>query len=116
MWIAIINLGTDLLLIRWIGLYAASVSTLIAYGIMMIYRCFDVQKYVRIKISSVKIIKTVILSGLVFGAYYSRMSVLQIIAFIITILYAIVENRVFLKTGWSSVKQRMNWLKRGDKI
>lgn len=32
MYAAIINIGVDVLLIRWLGLYAASLSTLLAYG------------------------------------------------------------------------------------
>ena len=43
---AIINITVDLALIRFIGLYAASVSTLIAYLAMALYGYFDVKRYV----------------------------------------------------------------------
>ena len=49
-WIAVINLVTDLALIKFIGLYAASLSTLVAYGVMMIYRFIDVRKHVNLVI------------------------------------------------------------------
>lgn len=95
-WIAVINLSTDLILIRYIGLYAASVSTLLAYAVMMVYRWFDVKKYVNIKISSKKIYKTFLLASGVMYSYYRKSVIFHIIALIITIMYAIFENKEFL--------------------
>lgn len=46
---AICNLVVDLALIRRIGLYAASGSTLVSYVFLLIYRMIDVQKFVSIK-------------------------------------------------------------------
>lgn len=46
---AVCNLVVDLALIRSIGLYAASGSTLISYFLLYIYRMFDVRKIVRIE-------------------------------------------------------------------
>lgn len=41
---AIINLVTDILLIKYIGVYAAVISTLISYGYLFIYRLIDIRK------------------------------------------------------------------------
>lgn len=49
---AIINLLTDLLLIKFIGLFAASISTLIAYFFLYIVRKKDINKTIEIKLSS----------------------------------------------------------------
>ncbi|MDO5131365.1 MAG: oligosaccharide flippase family protein [Eubacteriales bacterium] len=46
---AAINLVTDLASIRWIGLYAASGSTLISYIFLFLFRIRDVQKIVRVR-------------------------------------------------------------------
>ena len=107
-WIAIINLGTDLLLIKHIGLYAASVSTLVAYFVMMIYRCNDVKKYIHIIIPISKIVKTVLLIICVGVAYYSNSIVLQIIALGFAIVYALIENRLFLVSGVDTILRRFN--------
>lgn len=48
---AAINLFVDLGLIKFIGLYAASGSTLVSYIFLFIYRIIDVQKIVKIKYS-----------------------------------------------------------------
>ncbi|MDE5630888.1 MAG: oligosaccharide flippase family protein, partial [Bacilli bacterium] len=46
---AFINIVVDFSLIKYIGLFAASISTVVAYMIMAIYRSFDLKKYVKIK-------------------------------------------------------------------
>ena len=45
---AVINLAIDLIFIRSIGLYAASVSTLAAYFCLFLFRAIDVRKYVKV--------------------------------------------------------------------
>ncbi|NME63975.1 oligosaccharide flippase family protein [Clostridium cadaveris] len=45
---AAINLIVDILLINIIGLYAASISTLVSYFVLAIYRMYDVQKFQRV--------------------------------------------------------------------
>ena len=46
---AIINIVVNLVLIRFIGIYAATISTLISYMAMGLYRVRDCQKYVKFK-------------------------------------------------------------------
>lgn len=106
-WIAIINLGTDLLLIKYIGLYAASLSTLIAFFLMMVYRYIDVQKYTRIVIPKKKIIIVLLVATVVGGAYYSNSLLPQLFALGIAIIYAFVENRMFLLGGLVTIKNKL---------
>ena len=106
-WIAAINLGTNLALIRFIGLYAASVSTLIAYGVMMIYRCVDVQKYVRITIPVSKILKSAIMIAVVGVAYYSPWRILHAFVLALTIIYAVTENRELLLSTLKTIRNQL---------
>lgn len=46
---AVINIIVHLTLIKFIGLFAASISTLVGYGVTMIYRIIDTKKYLKIK-------------------------------------------------------------------
>lgn len=46
---ALINIVVNLALIKYIGLYAASMSTFVGYLITMIYRMIDTKKYLNIK-------------------------------------------------------------------
>ena len=45
---AFINLIMNFALIRTLGIYAASISTLVSYGILAIYRMMDIKKYVNL--------------------------------------------------------------------
>jgi len=53
---AVINLVTDILLINHIGLYAASLSTLISYMALFIFRMFNVRRLVKLRYDYIHII------------------------------------------------------------
>lgn len=106
-WIAAINLITNLILIRLIGLYAASVSTLLAYAVMMVYRCFDVQKYVKIVIPRRKIFRSFVLICFVAVTYYMAETALQILALMITIIYSTIDNRELLIEFWGNTVRKI---------
>ena len=59
---AILNIIINLGMIKFIGLYAACISTLLAYFIMGIYRYIDCKKYVNIKLN----VKDIIIFTLMF--------------------------------------------------
>lgn len=90
---AIINISINLILIKFIGLYAASVSTFIAYLSMLIYRIIDVKKYVKLIIDKKLVLKIILMSILVSLSYYINDTRINIITFVITIIYAIMANK-----------------------
>ena len=53
---ALCNLAVDILLVRRIGIYAASISTLVSYLILFVYRLIDVQKFQPLKIGYAKML------------------------------------------------------------
>lgn len=57
---SVFNLVIDLLLIRLIGLYAASLSTLISYIVLFTYRMIDIRKIIPIRYDAGKIAKILI--------------------------------------------------------
>ena len=95
---AIINITTNLILIRFIGLYAASMSTLIAYFSMMVFRYIHIQKFVKVKIDRKFIFQTLGLILILLTTYYINNFYLNIISLIITIVYAILINKNTLKS------------------
>lgn len=94
---AIINIGTNLLMIKFIGLYAASISTLLAYFAMAIYRFIDVQKYVKIRIEKRFVIISVPIIILILYIYYIRNFYLCIFGLLISIIFALNFNKKILK-------------------
>ena len=49
---AIINIVINVVFIKYIGLYAAAISTAVSYFVMMLYRHIDLKKYVNIKLEN----------------------------------------------------------------
>lgn len=88
----VINIILHLLLIKFIGLYAASISTLISYLAMSLYRYFDVQKYVKIKLEKSFIFTSIICSIFIIMIYYINNKILCIIGLIVIIIFSIKSN------------------------
>ena len=104
---AAINIVVNLLLISHIGIYAASVSTVVAYALLYILRYFDVKKRFGIQLEN-----TLILSGFVMMifttvAYYTRNIVICGVSFIIYTIYALIINREFIGTILKTFKQKV---------
>lgn len=92
---AVINIVTHLLLINRIGLYAAVLSSFIAFFSMSILRIIDIREkgYINIKIDTKLIASTCVALLVVLLTYYSNSRLLHIIALAFAILFAIVINR-----------------------
>lgn len=67
---AAINLVVDLVLIHFIGFYAAVISTAVAYLSMAIYRHYDLKKYVKIQYRAGDLILAVSALAAVSAIYY----------------------------------------------
>jgi O-antigen/teichoic acid export membrane protein len=67
---AVINLVVNLSLIWFIGIWAAAISTAVAYGSMAVYRHYDMKKYVSITYEKNIFIKLIILFIIVSILYY----------------------------------------------
>ena len=90
---AIINIVVNLILIKYIGLYAATISTLVAYLSMLIYRYFNVKKYIDFKFDKKLIVKTVIMAIVLLTGYYINNLFLNCILALVTVIYSILINR-----------------------
>ena len=94
-WAAVINICVDVALIKFIGLYAASISTLVAYAAMSVYRYFHIKKYVNVPLhkKSVYLFTTVIVC---ISYYYNNVIMNMLMALGVTI-FAIVSNKKFVQ-------------------
>lgn len=106
---AIINILINVIFIKKIGLYAASLSTAISYFIMMLYRHFDLKKYINIKIEPGLITKTIIIFIFSITLYYQNNTFFDIINLLVVCLYAFFINKSFLM---ASAKTIINKLKK----
>lgn len=104
---AIINITVDLILINKIQVFAASLSTLVAFLSMFIVRYIDVNKTVHMRIKKPIAIGSILLSIMLIGTYYCNNKVIQFVALCITALYAALTNVDMLKSGVNLVKSRL---------
>ena len=70
LWSGISNIAINVALIKYVGLWAASFSTLLAFLIMSVYRYFDVQKYVKLKLDIKNTLVLIVLSVICIVLYY----------------------------------------------
>lgn len=104
---AIINILVNLLFIKKIGLFAASISTAIAYFTMMVYRHLDLKKYVHIKYEKGLLIKTILIFTFSIILYYQKSFILNIINLVVVVIYAILMNKDFLNSGRKFVMNKL---------
>ena len=90
---AVINIVIDLLLVRHIMLYAACLSTLIAYMTMAIYRYVDVKKYINIKLDKNKFMLFNFIYLISSYMYLKNIFYLNIINFIFILIVSIIINK-----------------------
>ncbi len=98
---AIINIIINVLCIKYIGLYAASISTLIAYAVMAIYRHYDFKKVLKIKWNIIGIIESVVIGGIICLLYYQNNNISNYIMMIIALCYFSIE----LKRLYPNIKR-----------
>jgi O-antigen/teichoic acid export membrane protein len=95
---AVINIVIDLLLIKRIHLYAASISSLVAFLSMFLIRYADINKTVHMRIRRPVIIGTVCIGILLIATYYCQNKWIQLVALLITVIYSVVMNLDMLKS------------------
>ena len=84
---AVINLVVNLVLIHFIGLFAAALSTAISYFVMMMYRHFDLKKYMTITYEKGLVIKTVLIFVFAIVLYYQRNIWLDLVSLVVVVCY-----------------------------
>ena len=105
---AILNITIHLILIRYVGLYAAAISTLASFFIMSIYRLYDINKhYFKIQMDPKFLIFTVFVASFILVCYYVSNWKLQVIAFVAAICYAVIVNKNIFRFIVRLFKQKM---------
>ncbi len=88
----IINVIINFALIKYIGLYAAAISTLLAFGILFIVRYIDVQKYIDLRLNKKNCYFFIIMFTISFIVYEINNIILNIIVFLLSIIIFIILN------------------------
>lgn len=105
---ALINLFVDLLLIKYIGIWAAAVSTLMSTMFVYIFRRVKLRKYVNLNENKIYFILSLISLIITLFSYYSKNLILQILALIVIIGYCIFLNKTIISIFYKKFKKIIN--------
>ncbi len=103
---AIINVVVNIVFINKIGLYAASLSTLIAWFTMFLYRYYDSKKYVNMKVNKMIILKIMVVTIVTFVIYYIKINWISIINAIFITFFSLYLNKNNISFIKETIKQR----------
>lgn len=109
---AVINLGINISLINFVGLFAASISTAIAYFAMTIYRAIDSRKYVNLRINKSVVISYILMLVITIVFYYIRIKLICFVIAMMVVIYAIIINKNSIKFILNLVKNKKENLKK----
>lgn len=104
---AIINILINVIFIKFIGLYAAALSTCIAYFAMVLYRHIDLKKYIKIKFEKGLLIQSFLIFTFSIILYYINNLYLNIFSLIIVCVYSFITNRKFLLDSFNLIKNKI---------
>lgn len=96
---AIINIAVNLIMVRKFGIFAGSVSSLVAYGTMMLLRYFDVQKYVKMRLGRRLVFVSCVMLIVVCLEYYMGTFGGQIMTLIVVCIFALLLNKELIIGG-----------------
>lgn len=109
---AVCNLVVDVSLIKFIGLYAASGSSLISYLLLFIYRLLDIQKIVKVKYKWSHLLPVFCVLVIECALCFQRNVVLDCINLIFSILFFFLLNKNFVTGVLKQGKKLLNNVKR----
>ncbi|MBM6820172.1 oligosaccharide flippase family protein [Clostridium saudiense] len=104
---AILNIILNVIFIKYIGLYAASISTAISYFLISIYRAYDINKVIKIKYNFSNIISSMIIFAIMSVLYYQRSILCNLVILIIALVYNIKANGELIEIGIDKIRKKL---------
>lgn len=103
---AVVNVGTHLLLVRALGLYAAAVSTFVSYFSLMVLRYLETRKFFRYTFDRAFLLTFLPLLVPVLAAYYSRNLLFCGVMLAVSTGYSVWMNREKMKFIVKKLRKR----------
>lgn len=104
---AIICLTVDVALVKFIGIYASPISSIIGFGAMMLYRCIDIKKFVNVNWNYKYILTFSIVLALAMISYYIRVDSVCAVAFILSLVFVYYANKEDMTVLFNVIKKRL---------
>lgn len=104
---AAFNLVIDLIFIKSIGIYAASISTLVSFIFLFVFRMIDIRKYVKIKISVVYMLAIFMILAVQCVFCFMQITALDFVNIAVGTILFIILNRSLLKTIFGKMRSKL---------
>ncbi len=105
---AVINIVVDIALVYFIGLYAASISTLVSYIALFAFRAINVQKFVEVKFDAKLFVILISIMAAELILCYQQTLICNIINVILASFVMLVFNKQLIKGAVKAVKKILN--------
>jgi O-antigen/teichoic acid export membrane protein len=106
---AVINISLTIGFIKFLGIYAAALATVVAFLVMAIYRHYDLKKYVHIKYERNLLAKICLAYTIIIVLFYTNNIFGNIISIFLAILFSLMLN-------WNLIKHFKNNIDKFFKI
>ena len=94
---AIINVVADIILVRYIGVYAAAMASIIGYSVVAIIRIIDIQKrYFKLELSKKLLLSLLLMYVLVCALYFYNNLIGNIVGWLGCMVYCVYINKDIL--------------------
>ena len=103
---ALINIVSHIILIGFVGIYAAALSTMIGYGCMAIYRYFHSRRYIVIKLKNTTLVCTFCMVGVSLITYYFGNKLSQFCCLMVICVISVLMNKSMLVGMINIVKKK----------
>lgn len=103
---AVLNLVINIALIKFIGIWAAAISTLVSILVVYLYRKAKIKKYIILEEDKRNFILSWIALFIATIIYYIDNLPLRIVLLIVIILYCVIINKVILKNVYDFLKAK----------
>lgn len=104
----IINIVINVVMIRHIGLFAASISSAVAFGTMALYRAIDVKRFIKQRISRITCYSMAMMLIMGFVAYYGNSIPFKIANLLLVAVYGFLLNYTNLGKVYGVIKKKIN--------
>lgn len=104
---ALINIVVNILFIESIGLYAAALSTLLAYGTVCMLRYYRIQREVGLKLGIKYVVAELAMYIANFVSYYSNNLFLQMLFLVLAVAYCYTINKDIILSMLTSIEKRL---------
>lgn len=104
---SVINLLVDLVLVKYIGIYAASVSTLVSYLFLAVYRMKNVQNFQPIRYNYVNMSLYILVLVIMCIVSWFELWYLDVLNIVLGTIFALYINRELVKSMFAMMKKRL---------